>query len=824
MPVERVTFDEPPIIEDSVEFEVELPEEPLVEFEDGSMGIEAILPPEPPEFNANLADTLPEDELRRLGKNLLEDIENDKLSRRDWEEGYEKGLNLLGLKQEEMTLPWPGACGLYHTMVTEAIVRFQSNAIMEIFPPSGPVKADIIGKITAEIEKQAQRVTAEMNYQLVEKMEDYRPETEKLLWGLAASGAAFRKLYPDPITGRPCALYVPAQDFIVPYGAQSLKKASRYTQRFKLSKGELKKLQFSGFYREAAVEEADPSPTELEAKIDEINREDPPPYDNADVDLMECHTDLDFEDQDGIARPYIVTLDDMGTVIGLYRNWEEGDPHKEKIIWFVEYSYIPGMGFYGYGLLHLIGGSAKAATSILRQLIDAGTLSNLPGGFKSTALRSKGDTTPLRPGEWRDMDMGGQKLSEAFLPLPYKEPSAVLLALSDKVVEEGRRLGSIADVEIGDVSAQAPVGTTLAIMDRAMKVMSAVQARLHNSMRLEFRILAKLIRDSTPETYDYEVDGPREIKRSDFDRSIDVLPVSDPNAATLPQRVTQYQSAIQMSSTAPQIYNLPLLHRKMLDVLGIRDARKIVPDPEEMAPLDQLTENMMLLKGQPIKVFESQPHEQHMVILDSFIKDPKTAAAVGQNPQAQAIFAAAQSHYAEHYGFLYRIEIEKQLGSPLPPLGEPLPGDIESLLSIAVAEAAKRLLAKNQQEAAAQEAQAKAQDPVVQMQIEEVKIKKQDVAQKPQIEQMRVQADLQKAAEREKTERERIRSNERLAEEAAIDKNEQFLAELKQRDREQAATNEKIMVEMREMFARIAEINARTEQIKKEPAGDNPRN
>jgi len=766
----------------SIEVDIEtetLPVDDMVEFEDGSMGYEEAPTPEPVAFNANLALTIPENELSTMGLKLLQDIDEDKMSRKDWEESYTKGLSLLGMKSEEMTEPWPGACGLFHTMVAEAVVRFQSNAIMEIFPPSGPCKTNIIGRITEEIEKQAKRVQDEVNYQLVEKIDDYRPETEKLLFGLAASGSAFRKVFPDPITGDARARYVPAEKFIVPYGATSLASAQRYTECFSINRNELLKMQVNGIYRDTQVDESVPVVSALQEKKDEINREEEPPTLDGDIELYECHVDLDIDSEDGIATPHIVTLDYSGKILSIYRNWEEGDPFKKKILWYVDYSYVPGLGFYGYGLLHLIGASAKAATILLRQLIDAGIIGNLPAGYKAKGLRMKGDSSPLRPGEWREAEVSGIKMSEAFLPLPYKEPSTVLMALLQNVVEEGRKLGSIADVEIGSISAEAPVGTALMIQDRAMKVMSAVQARLHNSMRLEFRILARLIRDSTKDVYDYEVDGPREIKRSDFDARIDIIPVSDPNAATLPQRVTQYQAAVQMSATAPQIYNLPLLHRKMLEVLGIRDADKIVPDKEDIKPADPVAENMAMITMRPAKAFEWQDHAAHIACHQAFFEDPKMRATVGQNPNAAMIAAAIQAHIAEHFAFKYREEIEQKMGVPLPPLDESLPGEIESNLSIAVAEASRRLLAQNQQEAAQKEAMAKAQDPVIQMQQAELQIKQAELKLRQDESASRIQAELQKAAGQQAVEKQRIGSNERLATEKMIDTNEQFLAELK---------------------------------------------
>lgn len=797
---DRVRFPgEPP---PSAPEEIEISESPemigdMTIFEDGSAGYENIEeePAEHP-FSANLAETMDEEMLRSIGHQLMSDIDDDKLSREDWEEGYRKGLNLLGMKTEEMSIPWPGSCGLFHTMVAEAVVRFQSNAIMEIFPPSGPAKTLIIGRINDEIEKQAQRVQDEFNYQLTECIEGYREDMEKLLFSLASCGSAFKKLYPNPITGKPDAQFVPAQDFILPYGAQSLAKAERYTHIFQYSKNDLRKLQVSGFYRDTPVDESTPVVSDLQEKIDEINREGMPPNREMEVTLYECHCNLDFEDEDGIGRPYVVTLDEKGTILSVYRNWEESDELKQKILWFVQYNYVPGLGAYGYGLLHLIGASAKAATSILRQLIDAGTLANLPGGLKASGLRMKGDSSPIRPGEWREADVSTMKLSEAFFPLPYKDPSGILLNLLQNVVEEGRRLGSIADIEIGDVSAQAPVGTTLAILDRAMKVMSAVQARLHASMRLEFRILRRLIRDNTPDEYEFEVDAPRAIKRSDFDDRIDVIPVSDPNAATLPQRVTQYQAAIQMSAQAPQIYNMALLHRKMLEVLGVRDADKIIPDEKDIKPLDPVSENMRMLTLQPVKAFEQQNHEAHLQAHQAFFEDPKMRATIGQNPQAQQIAAAIQAHIAEHYAFLYRIQVERELGTPLPPVGEALPGDIESNLSMAVAEACRRLLGKDQAEAAQQEAAAKAQDPALQLQMADIQVKKQAVEQKQAQAQMEAQVDLQKAQMTDKRERERMQVQQQTDMDRMIDANNQFLASLKEEREQLAAEREKWKAEL----------------------------
>ncbi len=735
-------------------------------------------------FDANLADHLDEAVLHAIGHQLLMDIENDEMSRAEWNDIYKKGIDLLGMKEEERTLPWPGACGLYDTTIAEAVVRFQSQATMEIFPPSGPVKTNIIGRITDEREAQARRVQDDMNYELTQEMEDYFPETEKLLFSLPLCGSAFRKIHPDPITGKATARFIPAQDFIMPYGASSIAKAERYTELLHMPKNELLQLQATGFYRKVIVDESMGIPSELQGKMDETEGVSPPVMDLGFVELKECHCHLNIDveglrSEDGVAVPYIVTIDDRGSVLAIRRNWEESDPFKKKCIYYVQYDYIPGFGAYAFGLIHLLGGTGKTATSLMRMLLDSGTLANLPGGLKAKGLRMKGDDTPIRPGEWREAEVMGNKLADSFFPLPYKEPSVVLAGLLDKVVEKGQRLGSIADIEIGDVTANAPVGTTLALMERAMKVMSAVQKRLHASLGREFKLLAKIIAKTKPDEYAYDVDAPRSIKASDYDDRIDIIPVSDPNAATLSQRVTQYQAVIQMAQTAPQIYDLREVHRKMLQVLGIREVEKLIPRPDDIKPLDPVAENMALTTGKPVKAFEWQNHEAHMAVHQAFFEDPQIRQVLGQNPQAQAIASAIQAHIAEHLAYQYRVEVEIQLGSPLPPLDAPLPGDIESNLSIAVAEAAKRLTGKHQQEAQAAEIMAKQQDPVVQMQQEELKIKSAAVQQKQAEAQLEAQTDLQKAAEREKTERERIKSNERMAADAAVDKQTQFLAELK---------------------------------------------
>lgn len=758
--------------------------------------------------DANLAEFMDEQDLQKLADSLKTDIDADILSREDWENGLQKGLDLLGLEEKTRSEPWAGACALVSTMIPEAVVRFQSNAIMEIFPPSGPAKSKIIGKITKEKTEQAERVVDRFNYCLTEEIEDYRSETEKLLFGLGFSGSAFRKVYDDKVLGRPAACYIPAQDFIMPYGTTSLASAGRYTHRIVMTVNDIHRRQAVGQYRQVEVIGGVVNQTDLESKLDKINQEQPSYANQDDVRVYESHIDLVIEgDTDEVALPYILTITEEGTVLGLYRNWEEDDPKKKKLQWFAQYNYIPGFGAYGYGVVHLIGGSARAQTALLRQLVDAGTIANLPGGLKAKGLRMKGEDSPIRPGEWREAEVMQGRLADSFFSLPYKEPSAVLLQLMQMVGDDGRRLGSIADVEIGDVSAQAPVGTTLAIMERALKVMSAIQARLHASLHDEFRILARVIKNSTAAEYEYDVEGgSRQIKQSDFDGRIDVIPVSDPNAATMSQRITLYQTAIQLSQQAPQIYDLAKLHREMLRVVGIKDVDQIIPDKDDIKPADPVSENMSIMDMKPVKAFEWQDHNAHLACHSSFRQDPQTAAQLGQNPQANAIFAAMMAHENTHFAFKYRMQMEEELGVPLPAIGDPLPGDLESQLSVAIARAAEQLKSKHEREAAGATAKANAEDPIVQMQQAELKIKQDAVAQKAQQAQLEAQTDMQKAQAREATERMRIESQQQMAQDSAIDKNNALLAELKL-DRERFAEEQKLT------NAKIAEILTKIEAM-----------
>jgi hypothetical protein len=741
-----------PDLEIEIEMEQEDGEEPTIEVEIGN-----------PKFEKNLAEDMDEGDLQLLSDEILDLIQGDIDSRKEWEKTYKEGLELLGLQIDERTEPWDGACGVYHPILAESVVRFQSETILETFPASGPVKTKILGKITPEKEQAASRVQDDMNYELTEVMVEYRNEHEKLLWSLPIVGSAFKKVYFDPSLDRQTAIFIPAEDIIVPYGAKDLFSAPRITHRMRKNPNELKKLQVSGFYRDIDVDEPPRNVTEIQKKKDEemgVNIIDDDRY-----LLYEVHIDYDlpgYEDEDGIALPYVITLASTGEVLSIRRNWNEDDELKEKRMHFTHYVYVPGFGFYGFGLIHLVGGFAKSATSILRQLVDAGTLSNLPGGFKSKDLRVKGDDTPIAPGEWRDVDVTGLTIKDSIVPLPYKEPSATLFNLMNTIVEEGRKFASVADLKVGDMSNQAPVGTTLAILERTLKVMSAVQARVHAAMKHEFQLISAIVRDYTPHQYDYEVDGSRKAKQADYDTT-EVIPVSDPNASTMAQRVVQYQAALQLAQSAPQLYDLPQLHRQMLEVLGIKNVAKLIPIEEDQKPKDPVSENMALLTGKPIKAFLYQDHEAHIMVHLNAMQDPKMQQIIGQNPQAQTMQAALQAHVAEHVAFQYRIEIEKMLGVPLPPPDEPLPEDIEVELSRVIAQASAKLLQKDQAEAQQQQAQQAQQDPVVQMQQQELAIKQGELQRKIAKDQADAQLKEQDISLKDSRERDRIRAMEEIA-------------------------------------------------------------
>ena len=735
-----------------IEIEVENPESMSIEID----GIEIDLTPPSEggdEFDSNLAEFIDDSVLATIGSDLVEDVSSDITSRKDWVEMYVKGLDVLGMKYEERTEPWNGACGVFSTILTEAAVRFQSETIIETFPASGPVKTEIIGAIDRLKTEAAARVQEDMNYKLTEEMPEYRPEHERMLFNLGLAGSAFKKVYYDPSLGRQTSVYVPAEDVIIPYGSSNSRTAERVTHIMRKSKNELKKLQVAGFYCDVELGEPSNLHTDVEKK-----KADEQGYSVTDDDryqIYEIQVDYDlpgYEDEDGIALPYIITID-VGTnkILSIYRNWNESDDKKLKRQHFVQYDYVPGFGAYGFGFIHLIGGYARAGTSIIRQLIDAGTLSNLPGGMKSRGLRVKGDDTPIAPGEFRDVDVPSGSIKDNIMMLPYKEPSQVLAALLDKVTDEGRRLGSIADMNVSDMSANAPVGTTLALLERQLKTMSAVQARVHYSMKQEFKILKAIIRDYAPTEYEYEPSsGTKMAKQEDYDM-VDVIPVSDPNSSTMAQRIMQYQAVMQMAQQAPQIYNLPNLHRQMIEVLGIKNGEKLVPTPEDEDPKDPISENMAFLRGEPTKAFIYQDQDAHIAAHTSFMKDPMIAATMGQNPQAQTMMAAIQAHIAEHLGFLYRRKIEEQMGVPLPPPNEKLPEDVEVQLSKLIAEASAQLLQKNTAEAQQKQAQQQAQDPLIQMQQAELKIKGDEVARKAakdQAEMALAQARLQIDAQR----------------------------------------------------------------------------
>ena len=727
-------------MDDGPELEIEIvdPEEVNIDMD----GVELHIHPEDDDdddFNDNLAEEIDDGALQSLAEELASDIDNDKSSRKDWEDTYKNGLTLLGLKYEERTEPWSGACGVFHPMITEAVVRFQAETITETFPASGPVRTKIIGKETPKKKEAAARVQEDMNYQLTEKMTEFRPEHERMLWSLPATGSAFKKVYFDPSLDRQISIFVPAEDILLPYGTTEIQTAPRVTHIMRKNENELIKMQVAGFYREVELGEPQKFKSEIQEKKDKETGFAATHDDR--YELYEVCVDLDlegYEDKDddgditGIALPYVVTmLRGSNDILAIRRNWKKDDPLKLKRQHFVHYQYIPGFGAYGFGLFHLIGGYAMSATSLMRQLVDAGTLSNLPGGLKSRGLRIKGDDTPIAPGEWRDVDIGSGGIRDNILPLPYKEPSATLYQLLGTIVEEGRRFAATADIQVSDMSANAPVGTTLAILERTLKVMSAVQARVHYAFKQELKLLAGIIRDYTPEEYDYEPDeGPPRAKYEDYS-DVDIIPVSDPNAATMSQRVVQYQAALQLAQGAPQLYDMPLLHRQMLEILGIKNAQKLVKTDDDKMPEDPISENMNVINLKPVKAFLYQDHEAHIKVHMTAMKDPLIQQMVGQNPQAPMIAQAMQSHIMEHVAFAYRSKIEEALGAELPKPDSKMEPDVEVQLSRLVAQAAPMVLQQSQtivaQQAAQAAAQQAAQDPVIQMQQQELALKAKDL-------------------------------------------------------------------------------------------------
>jgi len=762
------------IVKDSpLEVLVTNPDEVAVLTEDGGMIIDFEEGAEfgTPNFDDNIAEFMEDGELEVLASELIHYFNSDKESRKDWEQTYTKGLDQLGLKIEERTLPWQGACGVFHPLLTESVVRFQAETITEIFPAKGPVDVRIVGSIDQESQDQSVRVKDYLNYLLTDKMTEYRTETEKLLFNLPLAGSAFRKIYFDPMLDRPASMFVPAEDFVVSYGASDLTTCDRATHIMKKSTNDIKKLQVIGFYKDVDLQEPSDDLTNIQSKYNELTGERQTYENDNRHTILEMMVDLDlkgFEDRKdgqvtGIALPYVITLDyQSNKILAVRRNFIEDDPLKKRRQHFVHYQYLPGMGFYGFGLVHLIGGIAKSATSLLRQLVDAGTLSNLPGGLKSRGLRIKGDDTPIMPGEFRDVDVPGGAIKDNITFLPYKEPSTTLYSLLQNIVEEGRRFASLADMKVSDMNNQAPVGTTLALLERSLKVIGSVQSRIHNSMKHELRILSKIIYDYGPTEYPYNIKG-KELLKEDFDGRVDVIPVSDPNASTKAQKIMQYQAALQLSQQAPQMYNMEELHRQMLDVLGIRDADKIVPLETEIAPTDPVSENMNMLNRKPVKAFMYQDHEAHIKVHMAAMNDPKMREMVGQSPNANAILAAFTEHVTEHIAFQYRKEIEKQLGAPLPPPDEPLPEDIELRLSELVSEAAERVLATNQADERQEEIREQLEDPVIQQRERELDIRQAEVSRKMKADAERIALDLEKAKATTEVEKERIASQERIA-------------------------------------------------------------
>ena len=754
---------------------IENPDSVAIETDDGGMIIDFDPDSSPfgiEDFNSNLAEFMSDTDLNEIGADLVSQFEADKDSRSEWEESYVKGLDQLGLKIEERTTPWAGACGVFHPMLSEAVVRFQSQSIAEMFPAQGPVRTKLVGKITTDKTKQAQRVQDYLNYLLTHQMSEYRTETEKMLFSLPLAGSAFRKVYFDPNLDRPSSIFVPAEDVVVNYGASDLETCDRATHVMRKSSNDVRKMQVAGFYRDIDIPESDEGQSDIRKKYDEMTGESKTyNYDDRHTILeMQVNLDLDgYEDmidgnKSGIALPYVVSIDyPSGIVLSIRRNYYEDDPKKLRRMHFVHYQYLPGLGFYGFGLIHMVGGLAKSATSILRQLVDAGTLSNLPGGLKSRGLRIKGDDTPIMPGEFRDVDVPGGAIRDNISFLPYKEPSGTLYQLLQNIVEEGRRFASMNDMKVSDMNNQAPVGTTLALLERNMKVMSAVQARLHASMRKEFEILVGIVKDFTEPTYPYEMDEEEFIKASDFDDRVDVLPVSDPNASTMAQRIMQYQAAMQLAATSPEIYNMPELHRQMLETLGIRNVDDIIPNNDDIKPVDPITAVQNLINGVPVQAFATQDHDAHIETIVAAQQNPDVIQKIEASPTAQSILANASAYVNQHLTMKFRKQVEEEMGIPLPAEGEPLPADVEKRISDLVAEAAKRVAVTSQSKAEQERIEAQQQDPLIQMREREVAIKEADVQRKIASDAARIQLDAEKAKNRDEIERERIESQEQIA-------------------------------------------------------------
>jgi len=773
-PVEGTIEQEPQ--DQELTIAIENPDSLAIETEDGGMIID--FDPNAKEmgnveFDSNLAEFIDDDVLQELGSKLVGDYNGDKDSRSEWEETYTKGLDQLGLKIEERTTPWSGACGVFHPMLSEAVIRFQSQSITEMFPAAGPVRTKIVGKITEEKEKQSQRVEDYLNYLLTHEMSEYRTETEKMLFSLPLAGSAFRKVYFDPSLDRPSSIFVPAEDVVVNYGASDLETCERATHVMRKSSNIVRKMQVNGFYRDIKIPDGSQKMSDISKKYDEITGEsDTYNYDQSHT-ILEMQVDLDlegFEDTDssgkqtGIAIPYVVTIDfPSGIILSIRRNYYEDDSAKLRRMHFVHYQYLPGLGFYGFGLIHMVGGLAKSATSILRQLVDAGTLSNLPGGLKARGLRIKGDDTPIMPGEFRDVDVPGGAIRDNITFLPYKEPSGTLYNLLQNIVEEGRRFASMSDMKISDMNNQAPVGTTLALLERNQKVMSAVQSRLHASMRKEFDILVGIVKDFTDPSYPYETDEGEDIKAEDFDNRVDVLPVSDPNAATMAQRIMQYQAAMQLAQSSPDMYNLPELHRQMLNVLGIEDVEDIIPDVDDVKPVDPVTAVQNIITGKPVKAFIDQDHEAHIAVVTSAQQDPEIQQLVGQSPSAPSILAAGSAYINEHLSMQYRKEVEREMGVELPPEGEPIPADVEKRISSLVAEAAKRVLGTSQAEAEQQRVQEQLKDPLIQAKEREVAIKEAQAKSKMDIDEGRLLLDATKAASNKQIQEARLKQEQEIA-------------------------------------------------------------
>ncbi len=775
----RPEVEEDLVVEESAQVQIKAPgdlvQEDVEMMEDGS----AIVNPDPisaaqGDFGVNLAEIVPEGELTTLANDLSGNYEEDKSSRGDWEKAYVDGLDLLGFKYTDRTQPFTGASSVTHPLLAETVTQFQAQAYKELLPADGPVRTQIVGEITPEVQDQANRVKDFMNYQIMDVMEEYDPNMDQLLFFLPLAGSAFKKVYYSDLKQRAVAEFIPAEDIVLPYLTTEIQSCERICHVVTMMDNELRKKQASGFFRDVDVQPALPTDSDIQNKYNDLEGTNEETLMDT-YNLLEFHVDLDlagFEDPTGVKVPYIVTIDkDSQKVLAIYRNWKPDDPLKKKNQYFVHYKFLPGLGFYGFGLIHMLGGLSRTATSALRQLIDAGTLSNLPAGFKARGLRVRDDDQPLQPGEFRDVDAPGGAIRESLMLIPYKEPSATLFQLLGFVVEAGRRFASIADNKMGEGSQANPVGTTMAIMERGTKVMNAIHKRLHYGQKVEFKLLAKVLAQSLPPEYPYAVKGGnRIIKQQDFDERVDILPVSDPNIFSMSQRVTLAQTQLQMATSNPPMHNMHEAYRRMYQALGVRDIDMILPPPQQPQPEDPAMENSKSLQMMKLQAFQGQDHAAHVDAHQAFM----SSFLVANNPPTMGIL---QAHISEHISFMAREEVMEQnqqamqeqaaqFGGQIPPeLQQQFQMETEKQIAQRIVEITEELVAEEQEYL-----NKKDSDPLIDLKQQELNLRAQEIQQRKDTEEKKLDLDAEKLGfeeekleQKDKIDKEKIQSQEDIA-------------------------------------------------------------